>query len=278
MGECSHQLLDQIEPSLIQRVAMTDSESSRTNVARTLEHSHSPHSIAKRLSQQHQPSYLKDFVYGAIDGAVTTFAVVSGVAGAGLSPNVVLILGVANLVGDGFSMAAGNFMGTRAEQEQLAMLRLMEEQHIEVNPEGEREEIRQIFQSKGFDGELLEQVVDVITADEHQWVEIMLQEEHGMSLVRISPFKAAATTFFAFFGVGLIPLLPFLGVLIGVDFSSHPYLISTLLTAVAFFMVGAAKSQFVGRHWLYSGMETLLVGGLAAGLAFLCGNLLSGFA
>ncbi len=273
--------LESFTPQLIldtREVVMVDSNSTQNTVAKILEHSHSPRGIAERLAQQHQPSYLKDFVYGAIDGAVTTFAVVSGVAGAGLSSSIVLILGIANLVGDGFSMAAGNFMGTRAEQEQLAKLRLMEQQHIETVPEGEREEIRQIFQSKGFEGELLDQVVDVITADKKQWVDTMLQEEHGMSLTPISALKAATTTFIAFLMIGTIPLLPFLGTLVSVDLTSQPYAVSTLLTGVAFFLVGAAKSRFVDHHWFYSGMETLFVGGLAAGLAYVCGGLLSGFA
>lgn len=255
---------------------MLNNESRKDDTLDSLEHSHSPLSIAERLQEQHRPSYLKDFVYGAIDGAVTTFAVVSGVAGAGLSANIVLILGVANLVGDGFSMAAGNFMGNRAEQEQLAKLRLMEMQHIEKAPAGEREEIRQIFEQKGFSGELLDQVVDVITADDNQWVETMLQEEHGVSLVPISPFKAALTTFLAFILIGTIPLLPFLVGLVGVEITENAYLLSTIFTGFAFFLIGANKSRFVDHHWFYSGMETLLVGSSAAVLAYICGVLLSG--
>ena len=175
----------------------------------TLLAAHHPRHIRDRLSSQRSPSYLKDFIYGAIDGAVTTFAVVSGVAGAGLSSSIVLILGFANLIGDGFSMAAGNFLGTRAEREQLEKLRRMEQQHIMRVPEGEREEIRQIFLEKGFEGELLDKVVDVITADDHRWIETMLQEEHGMSLTEASGWKAAWTTFLAFVAIGAIPLFPF---------------------------------------------------------------------
>ena len=243
----------------------------------SLEHSHTPLSIAERLQEQHRPSYLKDFVYGAIDGAVTTFAVVSGVAGAGLSANIVLILGVANLVGDGFSMAAGNFMGNRAEQEQLAKLRQMEIQHIEKAPDGEREEIRQIFEQKGFKGELLDQVVEVITSDDNQWIETMLQEEHGVSLIPISPFKAALTTFLAFVLIGTIPLLPFLVGLVGIEIAESAYLLSTLFTGFAFFLIGATKARFVDHHWFYSGLETLFVGSSAAMLAYVCGVLLSGY-
>ena len=106
-----------------------------------LEHSHDPSEIATRIAGPNSRSYLKDGIYGAIDGAVTTFAVVSGVAGAGLSPSIVIVLGVANLVGDGFSMAAGNFLGTRAENQQLEQLRSIEQKHIRECPDGEREEV-----------------------------------------------------------------------------------------------------------------------------------------
>ncbi len=97
-----------------------------------LEHSHHPDDIAKRLSEPPGQNYLKDAIYGGVDGAVTTFAVVSGVAGAGLSPSIVIILGIANLVGDGFSMAAGNFLGTRAENQRIDQLRQIESKHIEA--------------------------------------------------------------------------------------------------------------------------------------------------
>ena len=74
-----------------------------------LEHEHSPEAIRARLRDGQRPNYLRDFVYGGIDGAVTTFAVVSGVSGAALSDGIIIILGVANLLADGFSMDASNF-------------------------------------------------------------------------------------------------------------------------------------------------------------------------
>ena len=79
------------------------------------EHSHTREGISERLSQARRPNYLRDWIYGGIDGTVTTFAVVSGVAGAQLSSQVVIILGLANLLADGFSMAASNYSGTKTE-------------------------------------------------------------------------------------------------------------------------------------------------------------------
>ncbi len=240
-----------------------------------LKPSHTPDAIRARLKEGYAQSYLRDFVYGGIDGAVTTFAVVSGVAGAELSTGILLVLGLANLLGDGFSMAASNFLGSRAELQLLERARKSEEHHIEVYPEGEREEIRQILANKGFAGEDLDRATEIITSDRKLWVDTMLQEELGLSLEKPHPFWAALTTFVSFMTIGIIPLLIFF-----VDFLTpvnHAYLISTLLTAFAFVSVGAVKSRFVAQRWYLAGMETLTVGGIAAGLAYAVGVLLKGW-
>ena len=130
-------------------------------------------------------------VYGGVDGAVTTFAIVSGVAGAELEATIVLILGAANLLADGFSMAVGSFLGARTEADHRRRIRAIEEDHIDRVPEGEREEVRQIYRAKGFDGALLEQVVQRVTADRDLWIETMLVEEHGLPPVARSPGRAA---------------------------------------------------------------------------------------
>ena len=237
---------------------------------------HQPDVIRRRLDAGARHSYLKDFVYGAIDGAVTTFAVVSGVAGAGLSSGVVIVLGVANLVADGFSMAAGNYLSTQAESQQRQRLRNMEQQHIDEFPDGEREEIRQIFIGYGLEGRELEQVVAAVTSDRDRWVEMMLREEHGMGSARPQPLVAALTTFGAFLLIGLLPLIPFLVNLSHEGLLPAPYRLSTLMTGTAFFLVGAVKSRFVDEHWFRAGGMTLLVGGLAAAFAYFLGVALRG--
>src|SRR3990167_9786712 len=121
-----------------------------------LEHEHTPKEIAERFAKSPSQSYLRDWIYGGIDGTVTTFAVVSGVVGGQLSPLVILILGFANLIADGFSMATSNYLGTKSELEQYQHYKAIEAKHIEITPDGEREEIRQIFQNKGLTGEILE--------------------------------------------------------------------------------------------------------------------------
>lgn len=239
---------------------------------------HSPEQIAERLADGPQSVYLKDFIYGAIDGAVTTFAIVAGVAGAGLSSGVVIILGLANLIADGFSMAVSNYLGTRADNEYEQQTRDREFDEVHKWPEGEREEIRQIYANKGFDGELLEQVVDVITADSERWVDTMMQEEHGISTARHDAFKAGVSTFAAFVVVGAIPLFTYLVNWLLPNAIAQPFLWSSVLTGVAFFGVGVAKGRFIGRNPLLGAFETLSIGGLAAVFAYTVGVLLKGLA
>src|SRR5690606_10785720 len=167
-------------------------------------------SIRRRLDDQQHPSYLGDAVLGGMDGCVTTFAIVAAATGGGLAPAVVLILGVANLLADGFSMAVGNYQNSESRRQLIDKVRRMEQRHIRLVPEGEREEIRQIYRAKGFEGKVLEDIVETISSDEELWINPMLMEEHGLQLQTPNPAWAGFVTFVAFCLVGLIPLLPYL--------------------------------------------------------------------
>ena len=237
---------------------------------------HTPEAIRARLQAGPRPSYLRDFIYGAIDGAVTTFAVVCGVMGAGLSPGIVVVLGLANLLADGFSMAVSNYLGTRAEQQQREHSRRVELDHIERDPAGEREEIRQIFAAKGFTGDDLERAVDTITADRDRWIAAMLTDELGLTLAGPSPGRAAAATLLAFVVVGSLPLATFVLDLAAPSLLAEDavFTSSVALTGVAFFIVGAFKARFIAAPWYIEGLKTLAVGAVAAGLAYGAGALL----
>jgi VIT1/CCC1 family predicted Fe2+/Mn2+ transporter len=235
---------------------------------------HTPEAISQRLGKRTGEDYLKDSVLGALDGAVTTFAVVSSVAGAGLSSSLVIVLGIANMLADGFSMAAGNFSGTRAENQSARKYRREEEEEVEYYPEGEREEIRQIFRAKGFEGETLEKVVETITSDKKRWVDTMIQEEHGLPLHPPSAIKSALATFTAFLLIGTIPLIAYFLDAAFDTFSGSAFPAACALTGVAFFAIGAFKSRFTDEHWLASGLETLAIGTFAAVMAYLIGYLL----
>ena len=230
-----------------------------------MEHEHSPAAIRKRLEGGPKHNYLRDWIYGGIDGSVTTMAVVTGVAGAQLSKWIVLALGFANLFADGFSMAASNYLGTKAEHDDWRRLEAIENRHIDVAPDGEREELRQIFERKGFEGPDLQRIVELTTTNRDRWIRTMLVEEYGLPHAVRSPWIAAFCTFTAFVLCGLAPLFPYL---FGID---HSLTTSLILTAAVFVVIGSIKSRWSTSSWWHSGLTTLLVGAVAAALAYLAG-------
>lgn len=248
-------------------------------LTRTHDDLHSEHTkeaIAQRLAAATQHSYLGDFVLGAIDGAVTTFAIVAGVAGAGLSAGVAVVLGIANVLADGFSMAVSNYLKTKSDHDLVAKARRIEEQHIDMIPHGEREEVRQIFKSKGFEGELLEGITDTITQNRKVWVDTMLTDELGLQLELPSPVRAGLSTFTAFLLAGAIPILPMF--LSNVMSPRTTFAISAVLTGIVFAGIGLLKGQVTHQPLIRSMLETLVIGGGAASVAYIVGNWLRGLA
>lgn len=236
---------------------------SAAGVSMELEHSHDREAIRQRLASPPRAGYLRDWIYGGIDGAITTFAIVAGVVGGSLSWTVVLVLGVANLVADGFSMAASNYSGTKSERDDYDRLYAREQRHIERDPDGEREEIRQIFRAKGLSGGDLERVVSAITANERHWIETMLAEEYGLSRVQKSPVKAGLCTFVAFGMAGAVPLLSYL--------PTSSLMATTVATGCVFFIIGAIKSRWSMATVWGSGLETFAIGMGAATIAYSIG-------
>jgi len=220
--------------------------------------------------------HLADGVLGATDGIVTTFAIVAGAAGAHLSPGIVLIMGFANLVADGFSMSIGNYLGARSQQDYWKEERTREIWEIENLPQGEREEVRRLYHRKGFEGEMLDHIVETITGDKDRWVEEMMREELGIQEERIAPLMSGLVTFTAFILVGFLPVLPFVLAFINPLFVPNPFPLSIGITAFALFGVGVTRGFMTRRTWWGSGLEILIAGGLAALCAFIVGHLLQG--
>ena len=235
------------------------------------EHGHRPLEIRARLAAGYRPSYLPAAILGGIDGCVTTIAVVASVAGAGLPGVVAFVLGAANLVADGFSMAVSNYQAVKSEGDARERLRHQEERHIDEFPEGERDEIRAIFEAKGFEGEALERVVDTITEDRQRWIDVMIQDEYGIPLHGPSPSIASLATFSVFLVVGALPLLPFL-----VPFLSGGgyFIASAVVTLLALFGIGYVKGIVLKMQRWQAGLGTMLMGGGAASIAFLFGYFL----
>jgi len=237
---------------------------------RHLEHGHQPREIAQRLDEGPKASYLRDWVYGGIDGTVTTFAIMAGVVGASLDARVVLILGACNILADGLSMAAANYSSTKTEIDEYEHVRRMEERHVEIAPEGEREEVRQIFQAKGFHGKALLSAVEVITERRERWIDTMMTEEHGLPPVTRSPVRSAMFTFLAFMICGSVPLIPY-----ALHFP-NPLLGSTIMTGLTFFAIGSLRSRWSPTPWWRAGTETFAIGMIAALVAYLVGDVLQG--
>jgi VIT1/CCC1 family predicted Fe2+/Mn2+ transporter len=218
-------------------------------------------------------NYLREFVYGGIDGAVTTFAVVAGAVGADLDASIIIILGFANLLADGFSMSVGAYLSAKSEKENYNKHRNIEYWEVENIPDKERQEIVEIYQAKGFEGELLEKVVDVIVSDKERWVNEMMKDELNMMEDSKSPFKIGLATLASFILIGLIPLIVYVYDLIwktDIDL----FFWTSLFTGLAFLVVGWLKSFVNQTNTLKSISETLLLGFLAALVAYFVGDFL----
>lgn len=236
-----------------------------------LEEQHTKDVIKARLVSARQHSYLGDSLLGAIDGTVTTFAVISSVAGAGFRGEIAVVLGLANLLADGFSMAVGNYLRAKADEEVIQKARQTEEYHIQAIPAGEREEIKQIFAAKGFSEPTLSEIMRVISQNKELWINTMLTEELGLRVQAPDPIKAAISTFIAFSCIGAIPLSPFL--VFTLQTSEQAFIISAMITALSFFVVGMLKGSILDLNPFSTGLQTLLMGAGASLLAFYTGSL-----
>ncbi|MHC1772648.1 MAG: VIT1/CCC1 transporter family protein [Flexilinea sp.] len=239
---------------------------------------HDEKTIESAIEQHGSESsqFIGNMVYGGLDGIISIFAVVSGVAGANLTSGVLLILGAANLLGDGLSMGIGAFLSMKSEKEYYQKERERESWEAENYPEGEKNELIAIYKSKGYPKEDAEKLVEIQTRDQNRWVDAMMVNELSMIKDERKPISAALMTFGSFFLFGLLPLLVYL-----VDAIFHTnlamstmFLISILLSGLSLFGLGAAKYFTTRRNPLVSGLEMLIVGGLAASVAYLIGVLL----
>ncbi len=230
------------------------------------------HRSGNRLVKRFE-EYLGEFVYGGIDGCVTTFAVVAGAVGAGLDSAIIIILGFANLLADGFAMSVGSYLSAKSEKDNYHKHRQIEYWEVDNLPDKEREEIREIYQSKGFEGELLDQVVNKITENKDRWVDVMMKEELEMIRDERSPFWIGAVTYISFILIGLIPLTVYV-----IDFinpiGEKVFLYSSMLTATGFIIIGILKT-YVNQTKVWRGiLETLLLGAIAALVSYFVGDLL----
>ncbi|GAB1469976.1 VIT1/CCC1 transporter family protein [Chloroflexota bacterium] len=220
--------------------------------------------------------YLGEMVYGGLDGIITTFAVVSGVAGAQLGTSVILILGLANLFADGFSMATGAYLSTKSEQEYYRKEWEREAWEVEHFPDGERAELFEIYRERGYAEGEAQQLVEIQSREPSRWVKAMMLDELGMMEDEANPLINALVTFGAFVVAGAVPLLVYLvGLFVAIPATSA-FPASLVMSGLALFGLGAAKVLVTKLNPIRSGFEMLIVGGLAAGVAYVVGMLLKG--
>ncbi|MBV8356572.1 MAG: VIT1/CCC1 transporter family protein [Deltaproteobacteria bacterium] len=211
---------------------------------------------------------LRDAMLGLNDGLVAAFAVTSGVAGAFSSNKIVVMAGLAEMLGGAVSMGLAAFASARAHREFYRSEEQRERDEIKKWPEHERDEIRGIYRDKGFSGPLLDQIVSHITADPTRWRSVMMREELGFGAeVMEPPLHSALTVGGAYLIGAAMPLLPYLfvGAAAGI-------LISALTTIIALFVVGAAKTVLTSRPWLRSGLESMAIGAVAAIITYSVGR------
>lgn len=215
-------------------------------------------------------SSLSDVILGGQDGLVNVLGVILGVAAATGDARIVMVAGLATTFAESISMAAVAFTTTRADADFYESERAREYRHIHEVPHLEREEILEIYLSKGFAGELLDQIVDTITADKDAWVEVMMAEEHRLAPVHTKQAARSALVVGVSAIIGsLVPLAPFAFLPV-----SASMILSIAVTALVLFTIGAYKAHMtVGRPGR-SGLELAVIGTISALAGYLIGLLL----
>jgi len=236
---------------------------------------HSPEHIGNEpWHKTEQGKYIGQAVYGASDGIVTTFAAISGIAGASLNPKIAVIVGLANLFADGLSMAIGDYLSEKSEREYIRAEKERELWEVEKMPEAEKLEVKEIYKRKGLSGEKLDNLVDAITSNKEIWVDTMLHEELGLFEDDTNPLKSAIVTFLSFVIAGFMPLIAYVFASQGSFLAQNQFLLSCVITGMTLFFVGALRQIVTGVKWYKGGLEMLLVGGLSAAVAYMIGWLL----
>jgi VIT1/CCC1 family predicted Fe2+/Mn2+ transporter len=212
--------------------------------------------------------WLRPAVFGAMDGLVSNFALIAGVAGGRAEQKVVVLAGLAGLAAGAFSMAAGEYISV-ASQSELAAAEIAVERHELVhNPKAEQSELAAMYEARGLDPELAAEVARQLSRDPDEALEIHAREELGVDPQNLPSPVLAAVSSFASFAVGaFLPVLPYL---LGAS-NLWP---AAIVAAAGLFTAGAVVSRVTVRSWWFSGLRQLLFGGAAAAITFGVGSLI----
>jgi VIT1/CCC1 family predicted Fe2+/Mn2+ transporter len=219
------------------------------------DHPHPARGGIERWHRAGSGATLRNFVFGTSDGLVTVLAFVAGVSASLAERRLVLLAGVAEMFAGAFSMGLGAFLGARAENDLYARERAREEREVREVPHLERDELRDIYRKKGFEGAELERVVEILTAKEERWIDVMMSEELGLSPADGTPWQAGLTVGLSYVVSAAVPLVPYL------FFAAQEALgLSVTMTGLALIGVGVAKAGFTQRSLWRGAIETLLMG------------------
>ena len=215
---------------------------------------------------------VRDVVIGLSDGLTVPFALAAGLSGAVASSHIVVLAGLAEIAAGSIAMGLGGYLAARGDAEHYVSERVREEREIVERPRDEEEEIYEIFEQYSVDRAAAAPVLAALKQNPTAWVDFMMRFELGLE--EPSPNRAhrsALTIASSYIAGGLIPLLPYM--LVADNLTALK--ISIVITLLALAIFGALKGKLVGTGWLRSAIQTTIIGGIAAAVAYGLASLLS---
>lgn len=231
-------------------------------------------SKANRFNFRMNSDYVKSMVYGGLDGIITTFAVVSGVTGGALDFQIVIVLGFSNLLADGLSMAVGDYLSSKSENEFITKEIEQHQSNFNYDFQSELNDFKEYYINKG----LTETDASLISETLAKYPKVIEQERinmiFGTAETEAHPINNALVTFLSFILYGFIPLIAYVFASFSTFLMENTFIVASILTGLTLFILGAIKSKLTLTNWVRSGMEMLLVGGAAALIAYMIGFIL----
>jgi len=215
---------------------------------------------------------VRDIVIGMSDGLTVPFALAAGLSGAISTTSIIVTAGLAEIAAGSIAMGLGGYLAARSDAEHYASERVREQLEVKEKADVEKEEVAEVFQSYGLTAEESAPIVEALSQRPDAWVDFMMRFELGLEEPdHKRALRSALTIAGAYIAGGLIPLTPY----ILVSQAQTALLISVVATLVALTVFGYVKGHFTGAVPVRSAFQTVLIGGLAAGAAFLIARLIS---
>ncbi|MCJ8013226.1 VIT1/CCC1 transporter family protein [Paenibacillus sp. KQZ6P-2] len=215
---------------------------------------------------------IRDIVIGMADGLTVPFALAAGLSGSVSNTSLVVIAGVAEIAAGSIAMGLGGYLAARTDREHYISELAREKREVIEMPEREREEVADILRGWSIPEDAVATAVDAIAKDEDRWVEFMMKYELGLE--EPEPKRAlnsSLTIGLSYIVGGIIPLAPY----IFISNADMALAVSVTVTLIALFIFGYIKGKFTGSRPFKSAWQTALVGGLAAGIAFMIARFIS---